>query len=224
MFHHRMVSLFYRAWAIHQRTVGFDRPATDPFATFVGSFFGLGSQTLRDRDEVPDVAKYHFAGRLSQQVRCADGLADILTEYFGVHAEVEQFVGQWMEIPVENRCELGRSSEAGSLGVDLLLGTQTYDYQQRIRVRLGPMSLEDYLRFMPNRPSVRRLGAWVHTFCGIEVEWDIRIAIFADQVPRPQLGIIGELGWSVWLCGDAVKDDRDDLVFVLDESNVFGGN
>ena len=42
MFHHRMLSLFYRAWANNEPTVSFDRPESDRFATYVGSLAGLG--------------------------------------------------------------------------------------------------------------------------------------------------------------------------------------
>ena len=50
LFHHRMLSLYYRAWAQAQPTVGFDRPSADRFSAFIASLFGLGMSTLRDRD------------------------------------------------------------------------------------------------------------------------------------------------------------------------------
>jgi len=56
LFHHRMLSLFYRAWAVAQPTVQMDRPATDRFAGYVGSLIGTGHPDLQDRDAFPDWA------------------------------------------------------------------------------------------------------------------------------------------------------------------------
>ena len=35
LFHHRMLSFFYRAWAQAQPTVSFDRPEADRFGAYV---------------------------------------------------------------------------------------------------------------------------------------------------------------------------------------------
>ena len=47
IFHHRILSLFYRSWAASQPAVNFDRPESDRFSMYVGSTFGLGSQEVR---------------------------------------------------------------------------------------------------------------------------------------------------------------------------------
>ena len=63
IFHHRALSLFYRAWAAGRPTVSFDRPAEDRFALYTGALIGLGMPALRNRDAMPDLTKLHFAGR-----------------------------------------------------------------------------------------------------------------------------------------------------------------
>src|SRR3546814_6779512 len=67
IFHHRMLSLFYRAWADSRPTVQFDRPESARFATYVGALTGRGMPSLRERDAMPDLAKLHFAGRLDRK-------------------------------------------------------------------------------------------------------------------------------------------------------------
>ncbi len=62
VFHHRMMSLFYRAWAEVQPTVQLDRPEEDQFAKYVGATFGMGQQALTNRDALDDHAKL-FMGR-----------------------------------------------------------------------------------------------------------------------------------------------------------------
>ena len=57
MFHHRVVSLFYRAWAINQQTVSFEHVKYDRIAEYVGSIFGDGMESFHHRDSVPDSAQ-----------------------------------------------------------------------------------------------------------------------------------------------------------------------
>ena len=42
VFHHRMLSLFYRAWADAQPTVHYDRADEDRFSVYIGSLIGTG--------------------------------------------------------------------------------------------------------------------------------------------------------------------------------------
>ena len=50
IFHHRFISLFYRAWAQAQPFVNHDRPKSDRFTVYVGAFLGLAPATVRDQD------------------------------------------------------------------------------------------------------------------------------------------------------------------------------
>jgi type VI secretion system protein ImpH len=147
VFHHRMVAFFYRAWARVRPTVSFDRPAPDRFGNYVGSVFGLGMSSLADRDALPDLPKRHFAGMLGCQTRHADGLLAILRGYFGLPVQIQEFIGQWIELPVDCRCLMGMSSSR--LGVDTTVGSHVWDCQQKFRVLFGPLSLHDYYRMLP---------------------------------------------------------------------------
>src|SRR5947208_7230053 len=86
LFHHRLISLFYRAWAASQKAVDMDRPTERRFATYIGSLFGIGMEALQDRDGVPNPDKLFFPGRQACQTRNAEGLEAILREYFHIPA------------------------------------------------------------------------------------------------------------------------------------------
>lgn len=161
IFHHRLISLFYRAWAASQKAVDLDRPAGQRYATYLGSLFGIGMEALRERDAVPDAAKLFFTGRLSNQTRNQEGLEAILREYFHIPAQVEQFVGRWLHLPADSLCQLSHSMDSGSLGLNTILGTRFWDSQLSFRMRFGPMSLADYIRLLPpdpNEPSSPAIG------------------------------------------------------------------
>ena len=106
LFHHRALSLFYRAWADVRPTVSFDRPEQDRFGYYVGALIGLSTPGLRDRDAMPDLTKLHFAGLLAGQTRHAEGLAQILSAFFSMPVHVEGFCGAWLPLPECDRSRL----------------------------------------------------------------------------------------------------------------------
>ena len=49
VFHHRLISFFFRAWADAQKTVDCDRPENETWSYFIGSLVGVGMDSLRER-------------------------------------------------------------------------------------------------------------------------------------------------------------------------------
>jgi type VI secretion system protein ImpH len=215
LFNHRMIALFYRAWAHNQQTAGFDRGSAggrDRFSAYVGSLIGVGVESLQRRDAVGDVAKLHYSGRLLSQTKHAEGLRAILSDYFCVPVEIEQFVGQWIRIPEESRCVLGDSPDTGTLGQTAVVGSRVWDVQQKFRIRFGPVGFADYQKMLPGGASLGRLVAWVRNYVGDEFDWDVRLVLKRQEVPTIRLGQTGKLGWSTWLHAAAPKHDAGDLV------------
>ncbi|HUW18307.1 MAG TPA: type VI secretion system baseplate subunit TssG [Sedimentisphaerales bacterium] len=212
VFNHRMISLFYRAWACNQQTVSHDRKEEDRFAVYIGGFFGIGTESFRDRDAVPDVAKLHYSGRLVCQTRNAEGLREILEDYFGINAQIAEFVGQWLDLPQEYWCRMGQSAENGKLGQTVVIGSRFWECQQKFRIKFGPMNFADYQRLLPGGDSIRRLIAWVKNYVADELKWELQLILRAEQVPRIRLGKLGQLGWSTWLSSKRFEKDADDLV------------
>jgi len=221
LFHHRLLGLFYRAWADAQPTVSFDRPDRDRFAYWVGSLFGLGMTSLRDRDAMPDLARLHYAGLLSAQTRNAAGLQAVLEDFFDLPVEVEQFVGRWVELPEKYRLRLGDSPETGSLGRAATIGVRIWDRQQKFRLVVGPLRLADYERMLPGGESLERLVSVVRSYAGDEWIWDANLVLYRDDVPTLQLGGPARLGLTTWLTGEKLDRDAADLFLnPLAESRV----
>lgn len=220
LFHHRCLSLFFRAWAVHQKTVDLDRADRpgDPrrFANYFASFIGLGMPALRDRDAVPDMAKLYFSGRLAGPTRNAEGLAAILAEYFGVRAEIEDFAGHWVTIPETEALRLGASPATGTLGSTAIVGSRIYQYQTKFRIRLGPMRLADLRRLLPCERAWPQLKAWVWNYIGKELLWDAQYILLAREVPQTQLGAGSLLGWTTWITTRTPDRDAEDVVIDSD--------
>jgi len=216
IFNHRMISLFYRAWACNRQTVSHDRPLEDRFSAYIGSLVGIGHDALRDRDKVPDAAKLHFAGHLGCQTRNAEGLRAILEDYFGIRTTIEEFVGQWIPLPDVYRCKLGRSPDTATIGLNAVVGSQVYDCQQKFRILLGPMGLQQYERMLPDGESFAGLRDWVRNYVGDELRYEVQLILRADEVPEVRLGESGRLGWTTWLQNRPFENDVKDLKFNSD--------
>jgi len=212
VFNHRLLSFFFRSWAASQKSVDLDRPDDQNYAVFIGSLFGIGLESLQNRDAVPDWAKLYFAGRLSCQTRNAEGLEAILQEYFAIKTEVQTFTGHWMDVPPDSLCQLGDSPETGSLGLTTIVGSRLWDCQLSFRLKLGPMSLADYERMLPCGAAFQRLKYWILNYCGEHFFWDAQLILRAGEVPDVVLGKSGRLGWTTWLKTKPLPHDADDLI------------
>jgi type VI secretion system protein ImpH len=213
IFHHRILSFFYRAWALNQKSADFDRPEESRYADYFGTLFGIGMPALRERDSIPDRAKIYFSGHLSAQSRNADGLASILEDFFGLPTEIREFAGFWMKIPPENRCRLGESPDTGTLGVNAIAGSRKYEAQLKFRIRMGPMELDALKRLVPVTESFRRLKDWTLNYINEELFWDLQCVLKAQAVPAISLGQEGMLGWTTWLKSQPFSRDPDDPIF-----------
>lgn len=229
LIHHRFLSLFYRAWAQAQPCVSLDRPEQDRFALYVGALCGLGLDSLRGRDALPDHAKLHFAASLSRQVRNAEGLAGLLSGCLGLPVVVESFVGHWMGL---RECDCLRLGHCGQLGRDAMLGHRVWDRQHKFRLLVGPLSLPDYGDLLPQASGLALLAAAVRNYVGLEYDWDLRLLLRADCVPRLALGGIQRLGYSSWLgrrrsalaAGDLVLAAPPPIGFTGPVANAGPGN
>lgn len=212
VFHHRMLALFYRAWASAQPTVSLDRADGDRFTDYLAALIGIGARALRGRDAVPDAAKLHQAGHLAAHNRHAEGLARLLQDYLKVPVAVEQFVGHWMRIPDDGCCRLRGGHGAPVLGRDTVVGTRVWNCQHKFRIVLGPLDLDDYRRLLPGGASLPRLRDWVRNYAGLAWEWDVNLHLKHTAVPPLALGRSARLGWTTWLHAAAPRADARQLV------------
>ena len=212
VFHHRMMSLFYRAWAESQPTVQADRPETDRFAFYTGALIGLSTPRLEQGDALPDHFKRFFAARLMSESRNAQGLQMLLEQFFQVPVRVIEFVAEWMRLPAQSQLRLGTSMQTGSLGVTTVAGEWVWGAQQRFRLRIGALSRAEFDKFLPGGEALAQLTAAVRLFAGDEKSWDVQLVLRKDQVPRTRLGISGRLGLSTWMARSTPPYDAEDVV------------
>jgi type VI secretion system protein ImpH len=211
IFHHRYVQLFYRAWADSQPVTHADRPDDDRFALYVGGFGGLGLESLRGCDVIPDETRLHWAGLFAMPSRPAEGLARILSGYLEIPVRIEECVGHWIRLPRESLSRLG--TEHAALGTAATLGEQVWDCASKFRVVAGPVDLETFRRLLPGTQSLERVRAIVRAWVGDELWWDLNVLLEQAHVPATRLDERCGLGRTTWLLSAQATHDADDYVF-----------
>jgi type VI secretion system protein ImpH len=209
IFHHRLILLFYRAWADAQSTVSLDR-GDEGYTRYIASLLHMGQPSMRRRDTVSDHAKYFMAGHLLRQTRNPEGLKHILQGYFQVPVRIREFVPQWIRLEPAQRLALG--SPMG-LGRDTILGAAVRDVQHKFRIELGPMDRAAYDAFLPGGRRALQLMHWVRHYIGVEFAWDVRPVLHRREAGGVSLGARQPLGLATWLgLRRPAQGDADDLL------------
>lgn len=224
IFHQRMISLFYRAWANARPAPHYDRPLEDRFATYVGSFLGIGAPAFLERDALADNAKLHYAAHFSAQTKHPDGLCSIIHDILQIPIHLDEFIGEWMPIEQREQSRLGQNPALSTLGQSALIGAQVWSCQHKFRLVLGAMNLSQYLSLLPGGRFLPQLVAMVRNYIGDEFVWDIQLILDNTQVPpeislkptseQSEISLNGaaQLGWTMWLGPRQTQQPAADLI------------
>ena len=194
---HRLTGLLYRSWRTGQPAIDFDRGRGGEFEERVAALTGLRGKSFTDCDAFPDLGKLYFTGHLGSKSKNSAGLEDMLSSFFRVPVKVEQFVGSWLQLEKDDHWHLG--SRIG-LGDDTILGEYIWSNSAKFRIHVGPVSLADYKRFLPDSKSIEKLKSIVRNYIGDTLDWDVKLVLKADDVPTIGLGVANtNLGHTVWL-------------------------
>jgi type VI secretion system protein ImpH len=163
---------------------------------------------------------------MTSSIRNPDGLIAIVSNFFGVPAQIDECVGRWVRLPDQMQCRMSESPRTGTISRSLVMGRRYWDCGSVIRIVLGPLSLDDYMRLLPGGESSRVLRDWVVSYLGPEYECEVQLKLAADQVPRMKFGANRmHLGWNSWFRVGAIREDRGDLIYRLtdpDQSEEVG--
>jgi type VI secretion system protein ImpH len=220
LFNHRIISLFYQAWEKFHFEIPYERGELDRFSHYVLALLGLATPGLQDRQDVADDSLLFYGGLLSMHSRSATGLRQVLEDYFSVGVEIEQFVGAWYPVEEESQCSLGESGGySEQLGFGAVVGNETWDQQSRVRIQLGPLTLERYVDFLPGHEGHRQLRSLTRFYTGGESDVEIQLILRRQEVPvcelKPQDLDGQQLGWTSWMKNAEFTHDAGETVLEL---------
>ena len=220
IFHHRMASLFYRAWSSAKPSVQRDRPTQDRFAAYVGALIGMGMRHSQGRDDWNDASKIYFAGQMGSVRRHAEGITAIVSSIVAVPVSVKPFSLRWLALSRHDATQLSsknrtttKHSANNCLGRSAVLGERVADRQSMFEIRIGPMSYKEFERLLPGASSRQELLSAVRNYVGVGMDARICPVIHKEHVPKAQLGVQGQLGRDTWIQSKAIEQDREDFCF-----------
>jgi type VI secretion system protein ImpH len=217
IFNHRAISLFYQAFEKYRFTIPYERGERDRFSHHILALIGLATPGMQERlkpEGVSDDSLLFYSGLLSLHPRSAVALRQVLLDYFRVPVEIEQFVGVWRPVEEESQCSLGEGNTYSErLGYGAVVGDEVWDQQSRIRIRLGPMTIDQYDDFLPGGEAFRRIQAIAGFFSGNEYDMELQLVLKRTDVPRCELAAKGpRLGWTSWIKSAEFERDPGDAI------------
>jgi len=218
IFNHRIASLFYRAWEKYRFPIAYERQGEDAFTEYIFDLIGMGTPGLRGRMSVQDQALLLYAGLIAQKPHSAGAIASILRDYFRAPADVVQFLGQWFPLEAENVTRLGEANS--ELGRTAVAGASVFVSQSKFRVRMGPLTLLQFVSFLPVGPAFRPLTDLVRYLAGLELDYDVQLVLRKEEVPPCSLdsksALPPMLGWTTWVTSETPRRDADEVVLPVD--------
>lgn len=214
LFNMRFLQLFYRAWADARPIAQFDRPDMDRFFDYVATTAGYGTPAFADRDGIEDIVKVGFAGLIGARVKSASRLRRLIRGVFDVEVEIEEHVGTWLVFEPGDETRLGASG--CGLGQNAVVGQRAYSINDKFRIRIKTVTLEQYRRYLPSGDLSDPLTDLIFFYIGHQFEYEIELSLPANQVPAARLGQTGQIGWTAWAAPDTDQPDdvyRNDAVF-----------
>jgi type VI secretion system protein ImpH len=220
MFSHRIVSLFFKAWGKYRVEHSLDVHGKDEFRPLLLALAGKQANAWRT-DGVRqvgldgDVAAF-YAGLLRQRPMSATALRCILPDYFGVPITIEQFTGAWDTIADDRQCKMGGSN--ATLGYSGALGVRRWRHDLRVTLRIGPLSKNDFERFLPGAPGAQALKAMLAMVGVAGLQYLAHVILKPEEVEPLELAGGAQqgvrLGWDARI-GTAAPNQPTDVRYLL---------
>lgn len=221
IFSNRSVALFYQSWLRSRLHLQYEADRKKRFLPLILSLSGLGLPGLRGRmagaaDGVADESLAYYAGALRERPQSAQRFGRVVSDYFQVPCSVEQFVGQWFQLPERERTRLGM--ENCELGKSALCGARVWDRQGRIRIALGPMRKTQFDEFLPGGDASSNLKRLFRLMIGPAFDCEVRLVLDQRDIHPAALGRQADtrLGWNGWLASRCITSDAQDVAYLIE--------
>jgi type VI secretion system protein ImpH len=227
IFHHRLLCLFYRAWEKHHFFVGYEQAnrgnaARDALSGYLFTLIGMGTTGLEKRLPFPDHALLRYAGLLAQRPRSAECLRALLNDFFAVPAAVEQFLGRWHPLDLDELCAIGVDRQSSQLGEGAVAGEMVWSRQSVIRISFGPLTAIDFFEFLPSGAIFRKAVGLIRWFLGPVIDFEIQPLLAGGEAP--DWCCLGDarmggprLGWCSWLTDEPFERPASEAIFAEGE-------
>ncbi len=207
IFHHRIVSLFYRCWLKYRYYLQFQSDGKDDFSHRVFSLIGMGTSGILDKLNIPIARLLRYVGLFMQENRSALALESILSDYFdGIPVHIEQCIGRWIKINKEDMSVLGGNTQ---LGVKVTIGDRVFDRTGKFRITMKLSTFAEFRKFLPNGESFCALKEVTEAFLPVPLDYEVELILPGGEVPSMSMSseFGPQLGWTGWLTSEKPEEN-----------------
>lgn len=229
LFNHRTLSLFYQASNKYKLAIEYERNKLNPpkvkkkddFSQVLLSLIGLGTNQLDKRHYISDESLFYYSGLLSQQVKTASGLKQILRKHFNIPVEIHDFKGQWYDLIDDVKTRLpgfeNPNGQNNCLGKTVMLGSKGWFTQGKINIILGPLDKSQFSLFSPGSNAIKSLNEITKIYLGLEHDYEFTFEVKKSVLPENiQLGKKSQsiIGWNTWLSNNRKTNNDSETVSI----------
>ncbi|GGB20100.1 type VI secretion system baseplate subunit TssG [Agarivorans gilvus] len=188
IFHHRLISLYHRAWEKYQFPLQYQRQQQtaqqDPISRVLSSLSGTSSFTQQ-----------YLGGLFSQSLRSAQGLKQIVGLISGCKVVVNERLGQWLSLSEAEQTRLAsRANPEGQhaqLGFSATLGHKVWDVGSAIEIEIHAANATRAQQLLPGSKTLSLLQEVVADYLPTHIRprWSL-MARYRDM-PSSRLGSSG---------------------------------
>lgn len=209
LFNNRLQRLLLPIWQKYRYRASFQSGAMDAFSAHLFALIGLGSEQIRQAQELNWKRLLPYLGLLSLRAHSAALIESVLRYYFK-HAElfIEQCLERQVVVLEEQRNRLGRANSL--LGEDTVLGERVRDRGGKFRIHVRQLGWTRFHEFLPIGTGYQPLCALVRFTLRDPLDYDIRLELRQDEIRDLRIGEGNPclLGWTTWLG----RENADGLV------------
>ena len=193
VFHHRVMSLLYRAKIRLDPAREHRSDGTDPWLRRLLGLAGIHEDSgiaLEPKHLmrlIPILAK-NSRGAAALKVATLSVLVDELPD---AEVSVREFIGSWINLEDDQQTRLGVANNR--LGTETMLGSRVFDRRGKFALQLGVLSREQAALFDEGEPLLDRVRAAVSLVLRDPLEYDLELQLEAGSTRALTLGA-SELG------------------------------
>jgi type VI secretion system protein ImpH len=204
LFHHRLLSLFYRTVVRYRLSSEHTTRLEDGWSLRSLALASVDAHAPPVPGELTGAELLMLAPVLVHRTRGAAGLEAALRAQLGPALEdasvsVQECFGRWTEVDEGSWTRLGRGGS--TLGRDLLVGHRLFDRSGCFAVAVGPTTWGTYERLRPGGDLHRRTADLIAWIVRDPLDWVLLVTLLPNETPGLQLSArgISRLGRSSWL-------------------------
>ncbi len=233
MFHHRLISLFYRAWERNHPQLSPNHEVRASFQAYLLALCGECRVSPSGPHQEESLRLIRHAGLWSQKRRTAEGLRILVFDRLNqeqtmakesdapIQIEVISFVPRWTAVDDDRRLTLREHGAANVIGDGAVLGGRARDWQGQFRLRIGPLLARQFDLLQPLTSSREKVPVptlfhgiveLTRRYVGPEFSFELNLVIRAEEIPQTRLldrdRQPSRLG-RTWLITRTPKDDGE---------------